>query len=73
MSDLVADTPNQESENYGCPAYPHVSCSNGPKGDMFMNYMDYTDDACMFMFSQGQKARALAVFASGGPRAAIGQ
>lgn len=72
-SDLVADTPNQASENYGCPAYPHVSCSNGPKGDMFMNYMDYTDDACMFMFSQGQKARALAVFASGGPRAAIGQ
>jgi hypothetical protein len=72
-SDQVNDTPNQGSENYGCPNYPHVSCSNDPKGDMFMNYMDYTDDACMYMFSTGQKDRMLAVFATGGPRAAIGQ
>lgn len=71
-SDLVTDTPNQASENYGCPAYPHVSCSNGTTGDMFMNYMDYTDDRCMYMFSNGQKTRALAVFSAGGPRASIG-
>jgi hypothetical protein len=71
-SDLVGDTPNQGRENYGCPSYPHVSCSNGSTGDMFMNYMDYTDDACMYIFSNGQKDRAMAVFASGGPRAAIG-
>lgn len=70
-SDLVGDTPNQASENYGCPSWPHKSCSNN--GDMSMNYMDYTDDRCMFLFSNGQKARALAVFAAGGPRAAIGQ
>jgi hypothetical protein len=68
-SDLVADTPNQGSENYGCPSWPHVSCGNS--GDMSMNYMDYTDDKCMYMFSEGQKLRALAVFASGGPRAAL--
>lgn len=68
-SDLVADTPNQASENYGCPSFPHVSCSNS--GDMSMNYMDYTDDACMYMFSAGQTTRALAVFAPGGPRAVI--
>ena len=68
-SDLVDDTPNQGSENYGCPAFPHISCSNS--GDMSMNYMDYTDDACMYMFSEGQQARALAVFAAGGPRAAL--
>ena len=47
-SDLVDDTPNQGAENYGCPVFPHVSCSNS--GDMSMNYMDYTDDQCMCMF-----------------------
>jgi hypothetical protein len=34
-----------------------VTCNNGPDGDMFMNYMDYTDDAAMFMFTKGQAAR----------------
>ncbi len=70
-SDLVDDTPNQGAENYGCPDFPHISCSNS--GDMSMNYMDYTDDACMYMFSKGQAQRMLAVFAPGGPRALIGQ
>ncbi|MDB5223793.1 MAG: Pregnancy-associated plasma protein-A [Chitinophagaceae bacterium] len=70
-TDYVADTPNQGAENYGCPSFPHVSCSNN--GDMSMNYMDYTDDACMYMFTNGQAQRMLAVFAAGGPRAAIGQ
>ena len=70
-SDLVDDTPNQGAENYGCPGFPHISCSNS--GDMSMNYMDYTDDACMYMFSKGQAQRMLAVFAPGGPRALIGQ
>jgi len=61
-SDLVADTPNQSSENYGCPAYPHTdACSGTAPGVMFMNYMDYTDDACMYMFTNGQKTRMLAV------------
>jgi Pregnancy-associated plasma protein-A len=68
-SDLVDDTPNQAGENYGCPTFPHVSCNNS--GDMSMNYMDYTDDACMFMFSKGQQSRAVAVFAVGGPRAVL--
>ncbi|MBL7803398.1 MAG: T9SS type A sorting domain-containing protein [Saprospiraceae bacterium] len=67
-SDLVGDTPNQADENYGCPTFPQVSCSNGPNGDMFMNYMDYTDDACMYMFTNGQKTRGQSVFASGGAR-----
>jgi len=64
----VADTPNQEVDNGGCPTFPHVTCSNGPNGDMFMNYMDYTNDACMFMFSAGQTTRMRALFASGGFR-----
>src|SRR6266508_4558088 len=56
-SDEVADTPNQGSENYGTPAFPHVSCGNGPNGDLFMDYMDYVDDVAMVMFTHGQAAR----------------
>jgi PKD repeat protein len=68
-SDLVDDTPNQGAENYGCPGYPHVSCSNGPNGDMFMDYMDYTDDGCMNIYTQGQVTRMLA--ALNGPRSPL--
>jgi hypothetical protein len=35
---------------------------------MFMNYMDYTNNRCMFMFTKGQRDRAHALFADGGPR-----
>ncbi|MBU3677068.1 MAG: T9SS type A sorting domain-containing protein, partial [Chitinophagaceae bacterium] len=70
-SDLVGDTPNQGGPNYGCPTFPKLSCTNGPNGDMHMNYMDYTDDACMYMFTTGQKARVDALFAAGGARAAL--
>ena len=65
-SDLVGDTPNAGGPNYGCPAFPHVTCSNGPNGDMWMNYMDYSDDRCMYMFSNGQNARVSATLATGG-------
>ena len=68
-NDLVSDTPTQQTANYGCPAYPHVTCSN--QGDMSMNYMDYTDDACMYMFSNGQSSRMNALFVSGGARASL--
>ncbi len=54
-SDGVSDTPTQEEANYYCPSFPSVSCSNGPNGDLFMNYMDYVDDDCMMMFTEGQK------------------
>ena len=70
-SDLVNDTPTQQTSNYGCPSFPHVTCSNGSAGDMFMNYMDYTDDGCMNTFTLGQKARMQALFASGGSRASL--
>ncbi|HEX8428396.1 M43 family zinc metalloprotease [Hymenobacter sp.] len=68
-NDLVNDTPTQQTSNYGCPTYPHVTCNN--QGDMSMNYMDYTDDACMYMFSVGQSARMNAVFGAGGSRASL--
>lgn len=64
-SDQVNDTPNQGSLNYGCPSFPHTdACSPNPPGVMFMNYMDYTDDACMNIFTQGQVSRMLAVINS---------
>lgn len=56
-SDFVSDTPNQFQPNTGKPAFPHISCNNVPHGDMFMNYMDYVDDAAMFLFSTGQVTR----------------
>ena len=70
-SDLVNDTPTHNTANYGCPSYPHYSTCTGAPIEMTMNYMDYTDDACMYMFSAGQKTRAQALFATGGSRAAM--
>lgn len=69
-NDQVNDTPTQTTSNTGCPSFPKTSnCSgNGANGDMFMNYMDYTNDACMFMFSAGQSARMNAVLDAGGFR-----
>jgi hypothetical protein len=68
-SDFVDDTPNAQLPNYGKPVFPHVSCQNGPDGDMFMNYMDYVDDDSMVMFTNGQVMRMHAALA--GPRAGI--
>ena len=72
-SDLVSDTPTHNTANYGCPAASHKSTCSGTPLEMWMNFMDYTDDACMYMFSNGQKSRVLATFASGGPRASFAQ
>jgi hypothetical protein len=69
-TDNVNDTPNQGGYNVGAPAFPHVSCSNGPNGDMFMNYMDYVDDRAMVMFTAGQVARMQACL--DGVRSTIG-
>jgi hypothetical protein len=68
-SDEVDDTPNQASGNTGFPSFPHISCDNGPNGDMFMNYMDYVDDMCMVMFTQGQATRMNACLE--GPRSSF--
>lgn len=72
-SDLVSDTPTHNTANYGCPAAGHKSTCTGTPVEMTMNYMDYTDDACMYMFSNGQKSRILATFATGGPRNSFAQ
>jgi len=58
-NDSVADTPEQADKNNGCPTFPKPSnCpNNGPNGDLYNNYMDYTDDNCTVMFTKGQAAR----------------
>jgi Secretion system C-terminal sorting domain/Pregnancy-associated plasma protein-A len=53
--DGIADTPKQAGCTYGCAAAgSRNACVSGEKV-LSMNYMDYTDDACMYMFSAGQK------------------
>ena len=66
--DGVDDTPKQASYTVGCPSTLRVTCGNSPTGDMYNNYMDFTNDACMNLFTRGQKARMQAVFAAGAPR-----
>ena len=73
-NDLVGDTPLHTSYNFGCPTFPaNSTCGGVSHAMMTMNYMDYTDDACMYMFTTGQKTRMLAIFASGGPRNSMAQ
>lgn len=56
-NDSINDTPVQSTATFGCPAFPVLSCSNGSNGNMFVNFLDYTDDHCMVMFTEGQKER----------------
>ena len=56
--DYVSDTPAAREPNYGCPSSPVDSCRKDPGYDDVFNYMDYTDDACMYRFTDGQIIRA---------------
>ena len=72
-NDQVADTPVHNTANYGVPAEGHRSTCTGTPLEMYMNYMDYTDDRGMYMFSLGQKSRMDAIFVSGGARNSFAQ
>lgn len=63
--DFVADTPTQESETDGCPL-EQFSCGSE---DMFQNYMDYTSDACMNLFT-GEQAERMRIVLQNSPRRA---
>ena len=56
--DMVDDTPLHNGPNFGCPAQGSRSTCVGTPVMMWMNYMDYTDDACMYFFTKGQSTRA---------------
>ena len=66
-TDFVDDTPDSDGPNYGC-ALGNVACGTE---DMVQNYMDYSDDACMNLFTQGQSDRMNALFLPGGARASL--
>lgn len=57
----IDDTPTQSGATTGCPSGTQAAgCgSPNPPGKMYQNYMDYTDDACMTMFTNGQGTRML--------------
>lgn len=67
VDDFCADTPQSDAANYGC-ATGTVSCSSA---DMVENYMDYSDDLCMNIFTQDQKARVDVVLANSPRRASL--
>ena len=67
--DFVADTPEDDGANYGC-SLGSSSCEAGVSA-MVQNYMDYSDDACMNLFTQGQGDRMNALFQAGGARASL--
>lgn len=58
--DYCPDTPAAANENYDC-ADTYDSCPAATGNDMTENYMDYTNDSCMNIFTLNQKARILAV------------
>ncbi|MFN7015531.1 MAG: zinc metalloprotease, partial [Bacteroidia bacterium] len=59
-TDYCNDTPTQSNATSGCPSYPNAAGCTGspnPPGRMFQNYMDYSNDGCMNLFTADQKTR----------------
>jgi hypothetical protein len=67
-TDYVSDTPPQIGSTSNCPANPQPQCSGNK---MFQNYMDYTDDRCMNIFTTGQLNRMITVLQNSPRRASL--
>lgn len=63
--DLIADTPEQSVQHFGCPSTTSATCGST---DLTTNFMNYGNDACIAMFTQGQARRmqATLLLARGG-------
>jgi Pregnancy-associated plasma protein-A/Secretion system C-terminal sorting domain len=74
-NDYCTDTPPSQQANYGCPTFPfnvNGPCTPGVNGEMFMNFMDYGDDPCIYMFSNNQNTRMQAALATSPLRSNLG-
>lgn len=70
--DGIEDTPKQRSGNSGTPVFPKTTaCNNTAEGEMFMNFMDFTNDASMGMFTDGQKTAMRVQFEINGKRSSF--
>ncbi len=67
--DAIDDTPPQQSATRGCPGGLVTSCNNS--GNMYMNFMDFTNDECTSMFTYGQATRMRSAFEPGSFRHAL--
>ncbi len=67
-NDEVDDTPPQQTATMGDPSGAVISCGNAPYGNLYMDYMDFTDDIGMHMFTYGQRDRMHTLFDQGGFR-----
>ena len=67
--DFCADTPLHYDSNFGCPS--KLSCSSTTVNEMVENYMDYTDDACMNIFTQNQKDRIIVIMNNAARRSSL--
>lgn len=68
-TDYVNDTPNQAGSTSGCPVHPRLTCDDATS--MFQNFLDYTHDACMNLFTQGQVSRMEIIIENSPRRASL--
>lgn len=65
--DFCADTPPAQEDNFGCSTHPLRPgvCPGNTTGEMFMNFMDYSDDACLYLFTPDQNTRIQTAMTNG--------
>lgn len=74
-TDFCNDTPPGSASNFGAPTYPfktNVCSGNSPDGEMFMNFMDYTNDPAKYMFTTDQADRIQTAMANSPYRKFLG-